>query len=186
MQILIISGKSASGKDTAADIMRANAEKHGLKTITIHYADCVKFFATKYYNWNGEKDIAGRTLLQELGTNKVRKNFPDYWSEIVAKFLASIPNDFDLAFIPDARFPNEISIVKAYNPHAKVLRINRYNEDGTPFVNPALTIEQLHHPSETSLDNHEELFDYVVNNQTGKWNDLVFNLDNILKDFDLF
>ena len=49
-----------------------------------------------------------------------------------------------------------------------------------------LTVEQLHHPSEISLDNHEELFDYIVNNQTGKWNDLVFNLDNILKDFDLF
>ena len=33
---------------------------------------------------------------------------------------------------------------------------------------------------------YQQWFDYVVNNQTGKWNDLVFNLDNILKDFDLF
>lgn len=186
MQILIISGKSASGKDTAANIMRKNIEAHGLKVITIHYADCVKFYAQQYYGWNGEKDIAGRTLLQELGTNKVRTKFPDYWSELVGKFLAAVPNDFDMAFIPDARFPNEISIVKAFNPQAKVLRIERINEDGSPYVNPNLTKEQLLHPSEISLDFHEEMFDYIIQNQTGKWNDFSIKLDNILKDFDLF
>lgn len=168
--IFIISGKSGSGKDTIANIMRELYEENGFKCITLHYADLVKFYCTKYYNWNGEKDVAGRTLLQMVGTDMVRHKFPDYWAETIAKFLAAATNDFDYAFIPDARFPNEIEIVKKYNPNiTKVIKIERYNEDGTLYVNPNFTERQKLHPSETSLDNYED-FDYIIEN---------YNLDEL-------
>ena len=47
--IFIISGKSGSGKDTIANIMRENYEKKNFRCITLHYADLVKFYCTKYY-----------------------------------------------------------------------------------------------------------------------------------------
>lgn len=186
MKILVISGKSASGKDTIAQMMREKLEANGKKCITIHYADLVKFFAKEFYNWDGNKDVAGRRLLQTLGTNKVRANDADYWVECVARFLAAISpsGDFDYAFIPDARFPNEIEVLKKYNDNVITIRINRIRtEDNLPYYNPALTIEQIKHPSETSLDHWNE-FDYIVENRSLE--ELKESAEVILSDIGLF
>lgn len=183
MKIIIISGKSGSGKDTFANLMREKLEAAGCNCVTIHYADLVKYYATQYYHWNGEKDEAGRQLLTTIGTDKVRSLLPDYWSEIVAKFLcvAAHYDDFDCAFIPDARFPNEIEVVMEYNPDVTTIRMNRINEDGSIYLNPALTAEQLNHASEISLDNYP--FDYIVENHN--LNELNDSADVILEDLDL-
>lgn len=165
MEIIVISGKSGSGKDTFANFMRAKLEAAGCKCVTAHFADLVKHYADIYYEWNGEKDAYGRQLLQELGTNKVREKFPNYWAEAIAKFLAAVPNDFDCAFVPDARFENEIEIVKQYNPQTKVIRIERYNADNSHYLNPSLTLEQHEHPSEIALDTYED-WDYIVENHS--------------------
>lgn len=166
MKVIIISGKSGSGKDTLAKIMREKLESMGKRCVTIHFADLVKYYAAMYYNWDGQKNEAGRTILQTLGTNKVRALMPEYWAELVAKFLAiaSYYNDFDVAFIPDARFPNEVETVFEYNQDSVSIRVERYNEDGSLYVNPDFTEEQLQHPSEVSLDKYP--FDYIVENHT--------------------
>ena len=178
--IFIISGKSGSGKDTIANIMREEYEKNNFKCIILHYADLVKFYCTQYYGWNGEKDVAGRTLLQTVGTDMVRTKFPDYWAEAIAKFLAAATKDFDYAFIPDARFPNEIEVVKKYNPFiTKAIRIERRNEDGSLYINPYFTERQKLHPSEISLDNYED-FDYIVENYNLE--DLKLSAKTIIED----
>ena len=161
--IFIISGKSGSGKDTFANIMREKLEEKNYKCITLHYADLVKYYCSQYYNWNGIKDEAGRTLLQTLGTDKVRTKFPDYWAEAIAKFLAAAANDFDFAFIPDARFPNEIEVVKKYNKNVVCIRIERLINEETKYINPAFTPQQLAHPSEISLDDYPD-FNYIIEN----------------------
>ena len=183
MEVIVISGKSGSGKDTFANIMRNKLEKVGCRCVTIHFADLVKHYCKDYYGWNGEKDAAGRTLLQEFGTNKMRTLIPEYWSEAVAKFLAVAGyfNDFDVAFVPDARFHNEIEIVGEYNPDMTTIRIERYNEDGSKYINPLFTKEQLEHPSETSLDKYP--FDYIVENHNlQELNDAA---DTVLADMQL-
>ncbi len=53
MEIIIISGKSGSGKDTFAEMMRRKLEAAGCKCLTAHYADLVKHYADIYYAWNG-------------------------------------------------------------------------------------------------------------------------------------
>lgn len=163
MKIILLSGKSASGKDTLATAMRKILENKNYKCITLHFADLVKFYAEKYYNWDGVKDEYGRTIIQQLGTNKVRALFPNYWAEAISKFLAVVANDFDYALVPDARFENEIDTIKLYNTNVYTIRIERFNQDKTPYYNPAFTQEQLNHPSETSLDDYED-FDYTVEN----------------------
>jgi len=165
METILISGKSASGKDTFANIIKDKLEAVGCNVLIIHFADLVKFYAKEYYNWNGVKDEAGRNLLQKLGTDLVREQFPDYWAETIAKFLAVMDHyeEFDCALIPDARFVNEIETVKYCIPNAISIRITRLNEDKTEYVNPIFNEEQLNHPSETSLDDYCE-FDYYVDN----------------------
>ena len=164
MICLVISGKAGSGKDTVAKYMEEKLKEEGKKVITIHYADAVKWVVKDYFNWNGLKDEHGRKLLQTIGTDVVRRAYPNFWVGIVVGLLFSFDqaNLFDVALIPDARFENEVEITMDSLPESCCIRIDRRNLDGTPWINPNLTEEQRKHPSETSLDNY--VFDYVIHN----------------------
>ena len=163
-----------------AQMMKSKLEAVGCNCLIIHFADLVKYFLKEFYGWDGQKDENGRALLQTFGTNHMRATFPDYWSEVVAKFVSTAGKyeDFDVAIIPDARFENEISVVKKYNPDAITIRINRYNGEH-PYFNPLLTEEQLAHSSETSLDDYTD-WDYIVDNYTLQ--ELEESVETILAD----
>ena len=164
---IIISGKAGSGKDTVASFMKNELEKHGKKVLVIHYGDAVKWVLRAFFNWDGQKDVVGRTLLQRIGTDIVRAQFPNYWTGIVVGLLKAFEpyNDFDVALVPDARFPNEVDIALETLNNCIAVRINRRNADGTEWINPNLTEEQRNHLSETSLDTFA--FDYVIHNDEG-------------------
>jgi len=166
MKTIILSGKSGSGKDMFASFMKQELEAHGKKVIVMHFADALKWILREYYNWDGRKDEVGRTLLQTVGTDIVRKTYPGYWTGIVVGFLSALEhyNDFDIAIIPDARFENEVNITLQTLDSISV-RIERLNPDGSAWINPILTEDQLAHPSETSLDTFA--FDYVIHNDEG-------------------
>ena len=102
MKIIMISGKSMSGKDEVAKMLQAKLEKE--RTLIIHFADLVKYYATQYFNWNGTKDTDGRNLLQMIGTTIMRSRYPTYWAEIVGKFIDAITelNYFDTILIPNS------------------------------------------------------------------------------------
>lgn len=167
MKTIILSGKSGSGKDATALFMKEILEGAGKRVITIHYADAVKWVLREFFQWDGVKDEHGRHLLQYIGTDVVRASFPNFWVGIVAGLLKSFEpvNEFDVAIIPDARFPNEIEVVMDMLPDAVCARIMRKNPDGTDWLNPVLTPEQQVHPSETSLDSYG--FDYIIHNDEG-------------------
>lgn len=164
---ILISGKAGSGKDTAAQFMKEELEKHGKKVIIIKYGDAVKWVLRDYFNWDGKKDEVGRTLLQYIGTDVVRAKHPNFWTAIVVGLLQSFEpyNDFDIAIVSDARFPNEVDIALQELQNCVAVRIERRNADGSEWINPALTEEQRNHPSETSLDHYA--FDYVIHNDEG-------------------
>lgn len=164
MKAILISGKAQHGKDTFADYFRMIAESHNKKCLTIRYGDMLKFVAKQYYNWNGEKDFAGRTLLQMLGTNIVRKNNENAWINCVMEIVMGLKTEFDYVLIPDARFENEIENWKDINIPSISVRVNRYDSNLEPFDNK-LSKEQKEHISETALDNYDK-FDYVVKNIT--------------------
>ena len=109
---IILSGKSGSGKDMTAQFMKEELAKHGQKALVIHYADAVKWFCRDFLDWDGKKDEVGRTLLQMVGTDIVRAKHPNFWVGIVVGLIQAFEpyKDFDVAIIPDARFPNEVNI----------------------------------------------------------------------------
>ena len=167
MKCIVISGKAGHGKDMTAHFMKEELEARGQKVITIHYADAVKWVLRDYFDWDGNKDEHGRHLLQYIGTDVVRKNYPDFWTKIVAELLAAFDNEklFDVALVPDARFENEVEISMGTLPDSVCVRVKRENPDETEWINPTLTNEQRQHPSETSLDNYS--FDYIIHNDKG-------------------
>lgn len=163
---IILSGKSGSGKDLTAQFMKEELEKHKQKALVIHFADAVKWFCREFLDWNGKKDEIGRTLLQTVGTDIVRAKHPNFWVGIVVGLIQAFEpyQDFDVAIIPDARFPNEINISLSNLKNCVSVRIERTN-NGEPWINPTLTEDQKKHPSETSLDCFA--FDYILHNDEG-------------------
>lgn len=146
LQVIVISGKAGAGKDTCAKFITERLELDGYRVLIIHYADLLKFICRTFFDWNGEKDEGGRTLLQKVGTDIVRAQAPDYWVNFVCDMLKFFGDEWDYVIIPDCRFPNEIDrlIQEGFTPtHLKVER---------PSINSKLTQEQQNHSSETSLD----------------------------------
>lgn len=190
MKIIMISGKSQSGKDTVAKLMEETLKKREYNVLIIHFADLVKFYAKQYYNWNGEKDHDGRALLQLIGTTIMRSRYPTYWARIVGEFIDAIEelNHFQIILIPDWRFINEYDTIYDYaailNQEVITIRVNRYNKDGSPFINPQMNEQQSTHISECELDDFgfmwiienrgsledlKESVDYILDHENGMW-----------------
>lgn len=149
MKIICITGKAQNGKSTAADILKELYESAELSTVMINYADYVKFVAYKHFNWNGEKDERGRSILQHVGTDLARQVNPDFWVNIVEMTVNTLFADADRIIIADCRFPNELEywIRNEYNMTSlKIVRTGDFND--------GMTEEQRNHPSETALDDY--------------------------------
>lgn len=154
MKCITISGKAGHGKDTFANNLKRNLEDLSYKVCIFHYADYIKMIAREIYGWDGNKDFKGRSILQKLGDNLRNKDKMLIVNELI-KVLELIENDFDIALIPDARFPIEIDAIKEKWETLSV-HINRIN-----YMNN-LTDEQKKHITETSLDTYEYDIKYDI------------------------
>ena len=108
MKVILISGKAQHGKDTSAIFMKEALELEGRRVLIAHYGDLVKFICEKYFGWDGKKDEKGRSLLQYVGTDVVRKQKPDFWVNFVCEVLEMFSDQWDRVIIPDCRFPNTV------------------------------------------------------------------------------
>lgn len=154
MKIVCISGKAQHGKDTTAKLLEETLEAQGNRVLIAHYGDLVKYVCKNFFGWDGKKDEKGRTLLQRVGTDKIRAVSPDYWVDFIVSILDIFCDEWDYVLIPDTRFPNEYEIYETYGMDAILLRVVRPN-----FVSP-LTEEQQKHASETALDDYQ--YDAIV------------------------
>ena len=158
-KIILLSGKAQAGKDSVATILNHYLEP----SIVLHFADTLKFYAEKYFGWDGQKTGKQRDLLQWLGTDRVRKQlgWASYWAERTCDVIEILYEKFDYFLIADCRFPNEIeypaqrfSRIPAIP--VKVIRLNFDN---------GLTEEQKNHESETALDG--AYFKYIIESESG-------------------
>jgi hypothetical protein len=154
MKVILISGKAGHGKDTLAGYMKKFMEMRGKKVLIIHYGDLLKYICKSLFGWDGKKDEKGRTLLQYVGTERVRALYPDYWVHFVKIMLDIFHDEWDYVLIPDVRFPNEIKGMASFDPY--IIRVVR------PGFN-MLTEKQQKHASETALDGFDAPFLTVMN-----------------------
>ena len=147
MKVIAISGRAMNGKDTLAQMMSEVFQRDG-KTVQItHFADLLKYICKTYFGWDGNKDNAGRELLQRIGTDVIRKNDENLWVNYMVSLLRCVFNEmYDVVIIPDARFPNEISVLRDNGFDVTHIRITRVG-----FVAP-MRDEQANHISETAMD----------------------------------
>jgi len=158
-QIFLISGKARAGKDSTADIMMELLDG---KSIKLAFADYLKIICHKYFNWNGEKDEHGRSLLQFVGTGLIRDKlgWQNFHVDRICQDIKIAEYQYDYFIVPDTRRKNEIYITQGMFPDkVTTIRVNRYD-----FESP-LTLEQQNHISETDLDKFH--FDYYIDSPSG-------------------
>jgi hypothetical protein len=159
MKVILLSSKARHGKDSTATILKKLLESDDKKVLVCHYADLLKYICKTFFGWNGNKDDQGRSILQQVGTDTIRKQNPNYWVNFISGFLKMFPDKWDYVIVADCRFPNEITQMKLDGWDVMTVRVNRLN-----YVSP-LTEEQQNHPSETALDGYQ--FDYYIDSESG-------------------
>ena len=154
-KIISLSGSARNGKTTSCEMLEEMLAHRGKRCLRMSYGDYVKEIARKYYGWDGKKDEAGRTLLQQLGTEKVRNRYPAFWVEHIVRLVEYVLcDDFDYILIDDARFPDEVYKWDVNGYDIVTILVKR------PGFDNGLTEEQKNHISETAMTGFE--FDYHV------------------------
>lgn len=163
MKVILISGRAQHGKDTLANFLKNALETNNKSVLIVHYADLLKYICRVFFDWDGNKDEHGRTLLQYVGTDVIRKQNENYWVNFIGQMLLFFNEAWDYVLIPDCRFPNEIDCLREMGLDVSHIRVIRKD-----FIS-SLTKEQQVHSSETALDNIEP--DYYISND-GSLSDL--------------
>ncbi len=121
----MISGRAGSGKTTFTQYCREHLKSLKKESILVPFARGVKKAAKDCFGWDGNKDQAGRKLLQ--GTGLIGRAYnEDIWANQATKVIDQVwVLGKEIVFIDDWRFPNEGKVISdKYNLVIK-LRINR-------------------------------------------------------------
>ena len=155
MKIIMISGKARSGKDTLGDFLIKHLEENS-KPCRVQIGQYIKYYAMKYFGWDGEEDTKPRDLLNHLGTEIIRNKIdPDFHIKRLLQDLEVLSYFYDTFVISDVRFPNEIEKVKEKYDNVITIHIERDSDE--------LNEEQKNNITETALDNYDN-YDIRINN----------------------
>lgn len=133
-------------------------EQNGQRVLITHFGDLIKYVCSTFFGWNGKKDSAGRSMLQEIGM-VVREREPDFWIDFLKKVLNIFSSEWDYVLIPDCRFPREVDGMTDSGFKTYLIKVVR------PECETDLTEEQRKHPSETAMDDYPADY-YVVNDSS--------------------
>lgn len=174
MKIYLISGKARNGKSTVGTFIKEEYEKQGKKVCEIGYGSYIKYYAKTYFGWDGKEETKPRSLLQELGTEIIRKKIdPMFHVNRIMEDIKVLSYFYDIAVISDVREP--IEIITPKNEFDDVVSINVKR---TNFETELSEKEQKHF-TEVALDNFDN-YDYKVLND-GSLDDLKKKIIEIIE-----
>ena len=73
MKIILLGGRANSGKDSTAEFIDEYYRSRGLDVVNIQIATYLKMYAKNIAKWDGDNETKPRQLLQDLGTELIRK-----------------------------------------------------------------------------------------------------------------
>lgn len=168
MKIVMICGKAGHGKTTFANFLEEELAATGKEVLVASFGTALKDVLRNYYDWDGKKNTAGRSLLQQVGTEIVRAKDEHYWTDTLMRLATAMNPDF--LIVDDWRFIEEIDRASEYHSDITTVRVERYEKwvgdhcdyVNIPYKNPAMTADQLAHRSETELDSYN--CEYIITN----------------------
>ena len=150
MKIILIGGKANSGKDSTAEYIDNYYRGKGLDVVNIQIAYYIKMYAKQIAMWDGDNETKPRQLLQDLGTELIRKQIDEYF--FIKRILQDIDvysRYFDVITISDGRLPEEFKEIKKAYPETISLHVTR------PGYVSHLTKDQKAHVTESLVDEIE-------------------------------
>ena len=160
MKIIFLGGKANSGKDSSAEFIDEYYRSRGLDVVNIQISYYIKMYAKEIAKWDGDNETKPRQLLQDLGTELIRKQIDEYF------FIKRIIQDidiysryFDIITISDGRLPEEFAAVKLAYPETVTVHVTR------PGYSSKLSKDQKAHVTESLVDEIEYDLD-LVNDST--------------------
>lgn len=173
MKIYLVGGKARSGKDTISDFLEEELKKENKKVCRLQVSSYIKYYAQKYFGWDGKEETKPRELLINLGTNVIRNQIDEnFHINRLLEDLKVLSFFFDYFIVSDIRFPVEIEKIK--EEYSDVVSIKMIRESDE------LTLDQKKDRTETSLDSYKG-FDYVIINDKSL-EDLRLKAIEILKE----
>ena len=156
MKIIFLGGKANSGKDSSAEFIDEYYRSRGLDVVNIQISYYIKMYAKEIAKWDGDNETKPRQLLQDLGTELIRKQIDEYF------FIKRIIQDidiysryFDIITISDGRLPEEFAAVKLAYPETVTVHVTR------PGYSSKLSKDQKAHVTESLVDEIEYDLDLV-------------------------
>ena len=160
MKIILLGGKANTGKDSTAEYIDEYYRSRGLDVVNIQIGYYIKMYAKEIAKWDGDNETKPRQLLQDLGTELIRKQIDEYF------FIKRIIQDidiysryFDIITISDGRLPEEFAAIKLAYPETVTVHVTR------PGFTSRLTKDQKAHVTEALVDDIEYDYD-IVNDGT--------------------
>ena len=155
-KIFLVCGKARHGKDTISEMSRNYYKDKDITNLSYGYY--IKDYAKRISNWDGSEETKPRELLQQLGTNLIRKQIDEFlFINRMIEDINVFSYFYDIITISDGRLKPEIDILKGSIDNVVVIRVNRPNFDN------GLTEEQKNHLTEIDLDDYNK-YDYVIEN----------------------
>lgn len=159
--IIFISGKAESGKDTVAEMMHEYMTSIGERSFIFRFGDILKYILKTYYNWNGIKDFYGRNMLQSKADEIKSINGNDFFANFISSVINANKEMYDNSsiIISDWRYINELNYIEKNVEHKSIItvRIVRQHDN-------MLDGKQKEHSSENELDNFD--FTFYINSNT--------------------
>lgn len=182
--IILISGKAGSGKTTVSNILKGKLSQISSMTIMQYsFAQPIKKLCEGFMFWNGEKDNAGRLLLQSIG-----KDGRDYDQDVWVKHLP-IQMDkragmfpFNFVLVDDWRFPNELAYLKK-DARFDVVTVRVFGRHLELSTEAALDVSENSLPEvsvESLVMDGTSMYDFAVDNGDDDLNYLSSKLDVVL------
>lgn len=162
MRIVLIAGKSGTGKNHVAQIMKEFLEENQQRTVITEYSKYIKLFAKEMLGWRETDPKKPREFLQEIGSF-IREDLgkKDLFIERMKTDISVYERFFENVIICDIRYPEEIDEIK--KTYSKVTTILIEKEE----QNPELTMKEAAHITEHALENYQN-FDYIIQNENEK------------------
>lgn len=156
-KIYVIAGQARHGKDSLADAILNYYEEIGKEGIRLQFAYYIKEYAKKICDWDGSEENKPRELLQQLGTELVRKQIDEkLFINRTIQDIELYSYFFDVIVISDARYDLEIESIKKNFPSSQIIRVLRPNMEHV--------LGKLEsHETERGLIN-DLLYDVVIHN----------------------
>lgn len=158
MKIFLLAGKSESGKQEVAKLIKEHYVYEYKKSAITSFGKYIKNFAVELTEWDGNSLTTDISALQEIGGN-IRSINPDFLVDNILKDMIVYEKYVDVVIVDDVMFPREIDKFK--NSYDDVYAISVENQ----FKASNLSVNEQIDIAEIALEDYQD-FDYTIVNTT--------------------